>query len=102
MSALHASLTLQPVLAQHGITQSELGRALGLSKSAAFRLVAHGQLPVRGAADVRQRAVDFFKARGVSLALIRNLVLPPPPLAMAEPKEVGPTGLHPGEAAGPR
>ena len=94
MSAIHASLTLQPVLVQHGITQSEFGRALGLSKTAAFRLVAHGQLPVRRAADVRQRAVDYLKTRGVSLALIRNLVLPP----VAAPKEVGPTGLHPGEA----
>lgn len=91
---MSAVTTLQPVLVQHGITQSELGRALGLSKTAAFRLVAHGQLPARGTADVRQRAVDFFKARGVSLALIRNLVLPP----VAAPKEVGPTGLHPCEA----
>lgn len=91
---MSAVTTLQPVLVQHGITQSELGRALGLSKTAAFRLVAHGQLPARGTADVRQRAVDFFKARGVSLALIRNLVLP----TVAAPKEVGPTGLHPGEA----
>lgn len=86
--------TLQPVLAQHGITQSELGRALGLSKTAAFRLVAHGQLPARRTADVRQRAVDYLKSRGVSIARLRHLVLPP----VAAPKEVGPAGLHPGEA----
>lgn len=86
--------TLQPVLVQHGITQSELGRALGLSKTAAFRLVAHGQLPARRTADVRQRAVDYLKSRGVSIARLRHLVLPP----VAAPKEVGPTGLHPGEA----
>lgn len=86
--------TLQPVLVQHGITQSELGRALGLSKTAAFRLVAHGQLPARRTADVRQRAVDYLKSRGVSIARLRHLVLPP----VAAPKEVGPAGLHPGEA----
>ena len=50
---MSTAATLQPVLVHHGITQSELGRALGLSKTAAFRLVAHGQLPARGTADVR-------------------------------------------------
>lgn len=87
---------LQPVLQQHEITQAEFARGVGLSAAAACRLVRHGLLPARAPGDVRKRAVEFLKARGVSLALIRDLVLPP--ARGAAHKEVGPTGLHPGEA----
>jgi len=86
---------LQPVLQQHDITQSEFAAAVGLSTAAACRLVKHGLLPARKSAEVRKRAVDFFKTRGVSMAHLRDLVLPKP---AAPCKEVGPAGLHPGEA----
>lgn len=94
MTAITAAPTLQPVLAQHGIQQSDLVRAIGLSKSAVCRLVNHGQLPARRAADVRRRAVDYLKQRGVPIAQLRHLVLP-----QVAPKEVGPAELQLGEAA---
>ena len=84
MNATSAA-SLQPVLAQHGIPQTDLVRALGLSKAAVCRLVTHGQLPARRAAEVRRKAVDYLKSRGVSIAHLRGLVLPAP-----LQKEVGP------------
>lgn len=86
---------LHAVLRRHEITQSEFARAVGLSTAAACRLVKHGLLPARSPGDVRKRAVDYLKGRGVSMAHIRDLVLP----KAAPRKEVGPAGLHPGEAA---
>lgn len=86
---------LQPVLQAHEITQSEFAAGVGLSAAAACRLVKHGLLPARKSAEVRKRAVDFFKARGVSIAHLRDLVLP----KAAPRKEVGPAELHLGEAA---
>lgn len=86
---------LQPVLDAHEITQSDLARAIGLSTAAACRLVKHGLLPARRAGDVRKRALDYLKGRGVSMAHLRNLVLP----ALAAPsKEVGPAELQLGGA----
>lgn len=86
---------LQPVLDRYEITQSDLARALRISTAAACRLVKHGLLPARRPQEVRNRIVSYLKARGVSVAHMRDLVLPP----KAAPKEVGPAGLHPGEAA---
>lgn len=90
-----ATHTLQPVLVEHGIPQSDLVRALGLSRSAVCRLVTHGQLPARRAAEVRKRAVDYLKSRGVSIAALRSLVLP----SVAAHKEVGPDVVEHAEAA---
>ena len=59
---------LQPILAELGIPARDLARAADLSRSAASRLVAHGQLPVRRASEVRQRVVAFLKSRGASMA----------------------------------
>ena len=86
---------LQPVLAAHEITQSDLARAVGLSAAAACRLVKHGLLPARRAGEVRKRALDYLRGRGVSMAHLRNLVLP---VLAAPTKEVGPAELHLGEA----
>ena len=94
----HATTTLPPllpVLSAHQITQSEFARGVGLSAAAACRLVKHGLLPARQPAAVRRRAVDYLKGRGVSIAAMRALVLPP----VAAPKEVGPAGLASSEAA---
>lgn len=84
MSAI-ATASLQSVLVEHGIPQADLVRALGVSKAAVCRLVTHGQFPVRRAAEVRRKAVDYLKSRGVSIAHLRGLVLPAP-----LHKEVGP------------
>lgn len=86
---------LQPVLEAHEITQSDLARAVGLSAAAACRLVKHGLLPARRAGEVRKRALDYLRGRGVSMAHLRNLVLP---VLAAPTKEVGPAELHLGEA----
>ena len=75
---------LQPVLQQHEITQAEFARAMGLSTAAACRLVKHGLLPARRPGDVRRRALDWLKARGVPAQAL---------------KQVDPAELHPGEVA---
>ena len=75
---------LQPVLQQHEITQAEFARAMGLSTAAACRLVKHGLLPARRPGEVRRRALDWLKARGV------------PDQAL---KQVDPGELQPGEVA---
>lgn len=92
MIASTAVMPLQPVLDAHDITQSDFARGIGLSAAAACRLVKHGQLPARKPAEVRRRAVSYLKTMGVSIAHMRDLVLP-------RHKEVGPAGLHPSEAA---
>lgn len=82
---------LQPMLAELGIPARDLARAADLSRSAASRLVAHGQLPARRAAEVRQRVVSFLKSRGASMAHLRDIVLPPA-------KKLAPTCLQHAEA----
>lgn len=75
---------LQPVLQRHEITQAEFARAMGLSTAAACRLVKHGLLPARRPGEVRRRALDWLKARGV------------PEQAL---KQVDPGELQPAEVA---
>lgn len=86
---------LASVLQAHEITQSDFAAAVGLSAAAACRLVKHGLLPARRPAEVRRRAVDYLKGKGVSLAHLRDLVLP----AKAAQKQVGPAELQLCEAA---
>ena len=83
---------LQPILAELSIPARDLARATDLSRSAASRLVAHGQLPVRRASEVRQRVVAFLKSRGASMAHLRDIVLPPA-------KKLAPACLQHAEAA---
>ena len=99
---------LQPVLDLHEITQAEFARGAGLSAAAACRLVKHGFLPARRPAEVRKRAVDYLKQRGVAIAHLRHLVLMPVAVPQrktaarahrAAAAEVGPAELHLGEAA---
>ena len=91
-TAIHTLPPLQPILAELGIPARDLARAAQLSRSAASRLVAHGQLPARRAVEVRRAVVDFFKARGASMAHLRGIVLPPA-------KKLAPTCLQHAEAA---
>ena len=85
---------LQPILAELSIPARDLARAADLSRSAASRLVAHGQLPVRRASEVRQRVVAFLKSRGASMAHLRDIVLPPA-------KKLAPECLQHAEAVPP-
>lgn len=92
-AALASPPPLQPVLREHGITQSEFARAIGLSATAVCRLVVHGEWPARRADEVRKRALDYLKSRNVGMAHLRSLVLFP------ASKKLAPPGSHPGEAA---
>ena len=93
-TAIHTLPPLQPILAELGIPARDLARAAQLSRSAASRLVAHGQLPARRAVEVRRAVVDFFKARGASMAHLRGIVLPPA-------KKLAPECLQHAEAVPP-
>ena len=44
-----------------GLTQGALSRATGLSRSAISRICAHGDWPLRGAAQARQRVTQFLR-----------------------------------------
>ena len=57
-------LALAPVLAQLGMSQSELARASGLSQPAVNRLVRLGQWPARGQAAARTRIETALRAAG--------------------------------------
>lgn len=94
---------LRPVMVELGITSSDLARAADLSRSAANRLVAHGQLPARRAGDVRKRVVAYLKERGASMAHLRDIILPavkklaPECLEHAEAASVNPKPIEPKE-----
>lgn len=88
-----STATLQPILSELGIVGSDFARAAGLSRSAASRLVVHGQWPARNAQEVRQRVVAYLKERGAGMAHLRRLVLPA--------KKLAPTCLQHAEAVPP-
>lgn len=91
---------LADVLAAHELTQADLAQGAGLSRAAANRLVKHGLLPARKTRDVRQRLLAWLQERGVPQAQAQALLDPNTPNTESL-KEVGPAGLHPGEAAPP-
>lgn len=63
-------LALAPVLAQLGMSQSDLARASGLSQPAVNRLVRLGQWPARGQAAARTRIETALRAAGARGAQI--------------------------------
>lgn len=70
------SSQIAALMAEKQILQADLGRAIGLSRSATSRFVTHGQLPKRNSDQIRRAALDFFTSRGVDLIQLRDLVLP--------------------------
>lgn len=68
---------MQLVLHTLGISQRDLARGAGLARSAAGRLVTHGELPKRDTEAVRKRVVAFLKQQGASAMELRDLILPP-------------------------
>lgn len=88
---------LQATLARLGVVQRDVARATGLSAAAVSRLVVHGQLPTRRAAQARQAVVRYLKQCGAEIAELRGLILPSQE-KKTNPKEVGPAGQQPGEA----
>lgn len=63
---------LQAILTKHHISQGALGKALGLSKSAVSRIVAHGAWPRRDA-SAPKRVADYLLSQGASPADIENI-----------------------------
>lgn len=84
------SSQIAALMAEKQILQADLGRAIGLSRSATSRFVTHGQLPKRNSDQVRRAALDFFTSRGVDLIQLRDLVLP---------QKMAPDSSHLSEAA---
>ena len=75
---------LAAVLQQYEITQAEFAKGIGLSTSAASRLVKHGLLPARRPEGVRRCTVDWLMQRGVPAQAL---------------KQVDPADFQPGEVA---
>lgn len=96
-------LALAPVLAQLGMSQSELARASGLSQPAVNRLVRLGQWPARGQAAARTRIETALRAAGARGAQIAAVFahgkkqLAPECLQHAEAAPVNPEPTEPKE-----
>lgn len=96
-------LALAPVLAQLGMSQSELARASGLSQPAVNRLVRLGQWPTRGQAAARTRIEAALRSAGARGAQITAVFahgkkqLAPECLQHAEAAPVNPEPTEPKE-----
>lgn len=66
---------MQTLLTAHHITQGDLRKGAGLSRSATSRLVAHGEWPRRDYA-ARQRVIDFLTSKGVDRSALETLFTP--------------------------
>lgn len=94
---------MQEVLTQLDVTQSDLARGSGMSKSATSRLVAHGEWPARGAVGFRARAEAYLRARGAtSQQLLALFAVPAKKLAPSscELGEAAPEAQKPSETTG--
>ena len=86
---------LQEALSAREISLGDFANAMGVSKTAAHRLVSKGHWPKKNTALIRHKALAYLKHRGVGMAHLRCLVLP----TIEQPKKVDPAELHPGEVA---
>jgi len=59
-------MSLSSLLLEFGISQTDLCRATGMSRSAMSRMVAHGEWPARGAQMARQKFDAYLVARGLT------------------------------------
>ena len=66
-------MSLAPVLNEIGMTQIQFARGTGLSRSAANRLIAHGDWPARNAVDLRKRAESLLREHGATSAQLMPL-----------------------------
>lgn len=64
---------MQTILTAHHITQGDLCKGAGLSRSATSRIVAHGEWPRRDH-TARQRVTDFLASKGVDRNTLENLL----------------------------
>lgn len=84
-------MTLSTVLQALSLTQRDLGRVTGWSRSAVSRLCAHGEWPARGAGQAFQQLEAYLRQHGATPEQLMALISPPNKLA--------PTSLHLVEAA---
>ena len=92
-------MSLATVMDDLGLTQSQLARATGLSRSATSRLVAHGQWPAKGETALRRKAEAWLRAQGATPAQLLALFTTPKKLApsVAAPEAVPPEVPKPTE-----
>lgn len=77
-------MSLSTVLNELGISQRDVARASGLSKSAVSRMAAQGLWPMRGAAQSRERVAKCLRQHGASDEQLQLLpAIPPKKLAPA-------------------
>lgn len=88
-------MSLAAVLTDLGLTQRDVVRGTGLSRSVVSRIVAHREWPAKGAAKVRREIDGLLRAKGASPAQLLALYV-----AQA-PKEVGPDVVEHVEADPP-
>lgn len=69
---------MKTVLTDLGISQRDLARGAGLSKSAVHRLCATGEWPARREAAYRRKVHDYLQAQGAGPDYLR-VALPPAP-----------------------
>jgi len=84
-------MSLAATLNELGVTQAELSKASGLSRSATSRLVAHGTWPARGAVRARQKLETLLRERGATADQVLAALFVQPL------KKVDPAELHLGE-----
>jgi len=84
-------MSLVTTLNELGVTQAELSKASGLSRSATSRLVAHGTWPARGAVQARQKLEALLRERGATADQVLAALFVQPL------KKVDPAELHLGE-----
>lgn len=68
--------SMKTVLTDLGISQRDLARGAGLSKSAVHRLCANGEWPARREAAYRRKVHDYLQAQGADANYLR-VALPP-------------------------
>lgn len=87
---------LSLLLAQLGLSQSDLVKSLRLTRSTVSRMVQTGDWPARGGAQVRDEVVAYLRMQGASLRQLRTL----PQISLATNK-LAPASLQPAEAVSP-
>ncbi|MEG0051657.1 MAG: AAA family ATPase [Comamonas sp.] len=89
-------MSLSSLLLEFDISQVDLCRATGLSRSAMSRIVAHGEWPARGALLARQQFDAYLVGRGLSK---KQLTACRAALVMASKKKLAPVSSYLTEAA---
>lgn len=85
-------MSIAAALAELGLSQRDVARAAGLSKSAVSRLVTSGEWPAKGATQARKSIEAIFRQHGATQVQVLALWVAPT-------KKLAPTCLQHAEAA---